>query len=72
MQVRQLAGDAAILTGGATPPYSLLYSTTREFPADPALPLQLDIQFQDVPDITAFQAQPAAGRWHCREPGTSG
>jgi len=61
VQVRQLAGDAAILAGGDPLPYSLMYSTTREFPADPSQPLELEIQFQDVPDIAAFAAQPASG-----------
>jgi hypothetical protein len=61
VQVRQLAGDAAILAGGDPAPYSLMYTTTREFPADPSQPLQLDIQFQDVPDIAAFPSQPNSG-----------
>jgi hypothetical protein len=62
VQVRQLANDAAIYVEGADhAPYSLLYSTTRAFPADPSAPLQLDIDFQDVPDIGAFGSQPANG-----------
>ena len=61
VQVRQLAGDAAILAGSDPAPYSLMYSTTRAFPADPAQPLELDIQFQDVPDLAAFPVQPDSG-----------
>ncbi|HTH99604.1 MAG TPA: hypothetical protein VL752_01555 [Acidisoma sp.] len=62
VQVRQLVNDAEIYVEGDDPaPYSLLYQTTREFPADSSQPLQLDIAFQDVPDIAAFSAQPAVG-----------
>jgi hypothetical protein len=42
-------------------PYSLLYQTTRTFPANAAQSLQLTVTFQDVPDIGTFPAQPATG-----------
>ena len=63
VQVRQLADDAAIFVPSDNDyaPYSLLYQTTRAFPADPAQSLQLTVTFQDVPDIGAFPAQPATG-----------
>jgi len=62
VEVRQLATDTAIFAAGANrAPYSLLYSTTRDFPADPTQPLQLGVSFQDVPDIAALPPQPAAG-----------
>ena len=62
VQVRQLAGDAAIFVPGDDhAPYSLLYTTTRNFPADPTQMLQLDIEYDDVPDIGTFQLQPTSG-----------
>ncbi len=62
VQIRQLAGDATIFVeGNDNAPYSLLYTTTRDFPADPTQMLQLDVSFEDVPDITVFPAQPANG-----------
>ncbi len=60
--VRQLANDAAIFAPGeGNAPYSLLYTTTRPFPADATQSLQLDVSFQDVPDIGAFGVQPTSG-----------
>ena len=39
-----------------------VYSTTRDFPADPSEPLELDVEFVDVAGIAGFQAgAPAAG-----------
>jgi hypothetical protein len=62
VQVRQLAGDAAIFVlGDDHAPYSLLYTTARDFPADPNEMLQLDISFEDVPDIGSFPVQPTSG-----------
>ena len=62
VQVRQLATDAAIFVNGDDhAAYSLLYSTTRDFPADPSQPLQLEVSFADVPDIAGFSPQPATG-----------
>jgi hypothetical protein len=62
VQVRQLTTDAAIFVAGTNrAPYSLLYSTTRDFPTDPTKPLQLNVSFQDVPDIAAFPPQPTSG-----------
>lgn len=62
VQVRQLATDAAIFAAGDDhAAYSLLYSTTRDFPADPSQPLQLNVSFADVPDIASFPPQPASG-----------
>ncbi len=62
VQVRQLATDAAIFAAGDDhAAYSLLYSTTRDFPADPSQPLRLNVSFADVPDITTFPPQPASG-----------
>ncbi|HEY6922171.1 MAG TPA: hypothetical protein VI653_01790, partial [Steroidobacteraceae bacterium] len=62
VQVRQLAGDGAILVEGDDhAAYSLLYSTTRAFPSDPTQMLQLDVSFQDVPDIAVLPAQPDSG-----------
>ena len=62
VQILQLANDASIYVDGADPaPYSLLYSTTRPFPTDTSQLLQLDVDFQDVPDITAFPPQPGSG-----------
>jgi len=61
VQVRQLATDAAIFVGDDQQPYSLLYSTTRGFPTDPTQSLQLDITFEDVPDIGLFRPQPTTG-----------
>jgi hypothetical protein len=61
VQVRQLATDAAIFAATDQEPYSLLYSTTRAFPADPTQSLQLNVLFQDVPDIGLFPPQPATG-----------
>jgi hypothetical protein len=60
--VRQLANDAAIFVDSDVgEPYSLLYTTTRPFPTDVTQALQLDVSFQDVPDIGAFPPQPASG-----------
>ncbi len=60
--VRQLANDAAIFApGNEGEPYSLLYTTTRAFPTDVTQALQLDISFQDVPDITTLPPQPTSG-----------
>jgi hypothetical protein len=61
VQVRQLATDAAIFAPTDTEPYSVLYTTTRPFPVDPTQALQLQVAFQDVPDIGLFPAQPAVG-----------
>jgi hypothetical protein len=62
VQVRQLAGDAAIFVPGDDhAPYSLLYTTTRDFPADPTQMLHLDISFEDAPDISTFPIQPTSG-----------
>jgi hypothetical protein len=62
VQVRQLAGDAAIYVDGDDhAPYSLLYSTTRDFPTDPSQLLELDVAFEDVPDIASFPPQPLNG-----------
>lgn len=62
VQVRQLANDASIYVPGTDhAPYSVLYATTRPFPADPSQPLTLDVTFTDVPDIAAFGPQPADG-----------
>jgi hypothetical protein len=38
-----------------------LYTTSRPFPADPTMPLNLEFDFIDVPDIAAFPAPGAAG-----------
>jgi hypothetical protein len=60
--LRQLANDAAIFVDGDVgEPYSPLYTTTRPFPTDATQALQLDVSFQDVPDIGAFPPQPASG-----------
>jgi hypothetical protein len=62
VQVRQLTTDAAIFVAGTDrAPYSLLYSTTRDFPADPTQALQIKVSFQDVADIAALPPQPASG-----------
>lgn len=61
VQVRQLATDAATFVGDDQQPYSLLYSTTRDFPTDPTESLQLEVSFEDVPNIGLFPAQPATG-----------
>lgn len=61
VEVRQLDMDAAAFTATDHTSYSLLYSTTRDFPADPTATLDLAIDYQDVPDIVAFPAQPATG-----------
>ncbi len=63
VQVRALANDAAIFVPSDDDyaPYSLLYSTTRDFPANASQPLQLDVTFTDVPDLTTFGVQPASG-----------
>lgn len=61
VQVRQLAMDAAIFATTDHEPYSSLYTTTRPFPADPAVTLALVVSFQDVPDLTDFPVQPASG-----------
>jgi hypothetical protein len=61
IQVRQLATDSAILADTDQQPYSLLYSTTRAFPSDPTQSLQLNVSFQDVPDVGLFPLQPATG-----------
>jgi hypothetical protein len=62
VQVRQLTTDAAIFAADARrAPYSLLYSTTRDFPADLTKPLQLNVSFQDISDIAALPPQPATG-----------
>ena len=42
-------------------PYSVLYFTTRPFPVDPTQSLQLNVSFQDIPDIGLFPSQPATG-----------
>jgi hypothetical protein len=62
VQVRQLANDAASYVEGTDhAPYSLLYATSRAFPADLSQPLQLDVSYTDVPDIGAFAPQPDTG-----------
>ncbi|HTV91508.1 MAG TPA: hypothetical protein VMG98_02200 [Verrucomicrobiae bacterium] len=61
VQIRQLAGDAALYAGTDPAPYSLLYSTQRAFPTDTSQQLTLDVTFEDVPDISAFPSQPATG-----------
>jgi hypothetical protein len=62
VQVRQLSADSAIFVAGNDhAPYSLLYSTTRAFPANASKTLQLDVSFEDVADITTFAAQPTTG-----------
>jgi hypothetical protein len=62
VQVRQLVNDAGIFVEGDDhAPYSLLFSTTRAFPTDSSQLLQLDVSFEDVPDITNFPPQPGTG-----------
>ncbi|MBB6249400.1 hypothetical protein [Rhodanobacter sp. A1T4] len=62
VQVMQLAGDAAQLVSDQDPsPFALLYTTTRAFPTDPTASLELDIAFQDIPDITSLPPQPDTG-----------
>ena len=55
VEVRAPSGDAA--PGG----YLLLYTTSRQFPADPGDPLSLDLDFQDIADLGAFPPVPASG-----------
>lgn len=61
VEVRQLDHDAAAITATDHMPYALLYSTTRDFPADPNALLDINISYQDFPDMAAFPPQPAAG-----------
>ena len=61
VEVRQLDQDAAAITSTDHMPYRLLYSTTRDFPADPTALLNLNVSYQDVPDMAAFPAQTATG-----------
>lgn len=61
VQVRQLDMDTTIFAGTDKEPYSALYTTTRDFPADPTAPINLDIAFEDFPDITKFPIQATNG-----------
>lgn len=61
VEVRQLDQDAAAITSTDHLPYRLLYSTTRDFPADPSALLDVNVSYQDFPDISAFPPQPATG-----------
>jgi hypothetical protein len=42
-------------------PVVSLYTTSRAFPTDPTVPLDLEFDFQDTSDISAFPAPGAAG-----------
>ena len=55
VEVRQLTGDTA--PGG----YQHLYKTSRTFPAAAAAALGLDLDFDDVGDLTALDAVPPTG-----------
>ena len=48
VEVKALSGDNA--PGGFIP----LYTTVRQFPADPSAPLQLDLEFVDIPNAFAL------------------
>ena len=61
VEVRQLDHDAAAITSTDHLPFALLYSTTRDFAADPAASLNLEVTFQDVPELSAFPVQPDTG-----------
>ncbi|MFI5117766.1 MAG: hypothetical protein ACHP8B_13830 [Terriglobales bacterium] len=61
VEVRALDHDAAAITATDHTPFALLYTTTRDFPADPSATLDLEVSYQDVPDITTFPPQPASG-----------
>src|SRR5262249_24079406 len=47
VQARSVTHDPA----ADLPPYVSLYSVTRSFPADPALPFILNAQFEDLPHV---------------------
>jgi hypothetical protein len=61
VEVRQLDQDAAAITSTDHMPYALLYSTSRDFPGDPSALLNINVSYQDFPDLAAFPAQPASG-----------
>jgi hypothetical protein len=55
VEVRALSGDNA--PGGFIP----LYTTVRQFPADPSEPLQLDLEFMDIPNVSVLDAGGGVG-----------
>jgi hypothetical protein len=59
LQVAGLEFDSANDERGP-PPLRNVYTTTRPFPADPAQPLDLDLEYADVADVAGLAA-PAAG-----------
>ena len=61
VEVRQLDQDAAAITATDHSPYGLLYSTTRDFPADPTALLNVNVSYQDFPELSAFPAPPTNG-----------
>ena len=61
VEVRQLDTDAAAITATDFTPFALLYTTTRDFPTDPAASLDLTVAFQDVPNLSTFPPQPTTG-----------
>jgi len=61
VEVRQLDQDAAAITSTDHMPYSMLYSTTRDFPSDPTALLNVNVSYQDFPDLAGFPAQLATG-----------
>lgn len=61
VEVGQLTQDAAAITATDHMPYALLYSTTRDFPSDPTALLNINVSYQDFPNLALFPAQPATG-----------
>jgi len=56
--VRTLTRDP-LAGGGNAQPFIPLFSTTRQFSADPGEPIDLEVKFKDVANLTSFQAAPA-------------
>ena len=47
--------------GGTDHGFQPIYTTTRPFPANPALPLELDLQWTGVHNVTTLSPSPASG-----------
>ena len=60
VEVRGLGFDEGA-GGGTDAGYRPIYTTTRPFPGDPALPLELDLAWTDVHDVSTLSSPPTTG-----------